>query len=449
VEPVRREIWPPNLWGIKNFTSTFVHKNHHTSLKFYIGPHKKAQSFRARLIGMLTLRTTQTISASAASLHKRNTPRFNKHYNQHRIVAMKSPVRFFSPKKKNNTTSTHIGNSSSEKTSPTSSPTPSAQPLYSEDTMRKRNEKQMSVNEAKDIFTKTLHGKMSLETAELIARNFEDIGITTSRDLRKTVLKQNLKLIAFEALALVFNVGVTVAIYSVFVLSGSPGWEPGGSELVSQGIAFGLFIAAGIFSVESVAHTVVLGSFLYSLFYFSFANLNDFTKAMHVLAIDQASDTMFQGIRRAVSATRVLQKLTTIKQAIIADPQLADENFLSAMPEIQRLSAFFELKNAIDEHGFSYKKHGLTEERAMVLASLFSEVDEDSDGKIDESELRKLLGEMSKNEHVDWTTLGADFKVAFKLLDVDGTGTISLDNFCEWLSEPEKKKKASEKSSPR
>ena len=313
-------------------------------------------------------------------------------------------------------------------------------------------EKEMSVKDAKEIFQSTLHSKMTVETAELIAKNFESMGIQTPRELRKIVVKQNIKLILFEAMSILFNLGVTVAIYSIFLLNGAPvAWEPGTSELVSQVIAFTLFICAGIFSVETVAHTVVFFSFVYSLFFFSFANLDKFTKAMHTLAEDAAGQpdlSSIRSIRRAVSATRVLQKLNEVKKAIIEDKKLADES-LKDMPELKRLSAYFELKNAIDEHGFSYAQYGLTEERAMVLASLFADVDEDADGEINEEELRKLLTEMAKNEHVEWTSLNADFNVAFNLLDTDGDGKIDLDNFCEWLSEPEKTKKEESKASPR
>ena len=314
------------------------------------------------------------------------------------------------------------------------------------------DEKEMSVKDAKEIFQSTLHSKMTVETAELIAKNFESMGIRTPRELRKIVVKQNIKLILFEAMSILFNLGVTVAIYSIFLLNGAPvAWEPGKSELVSQVIAFALFICAGIFSVETVAHTVVFFSFVYSLFFFSFANLDKFTKAMHTLAEDAAGQpdlSSIRSIRRAVSATRVLQKLNEVKKAIIEDKKLADES-LKDMPELKRLSAYFELKNAIDEHGFSYAQYGLTEERAMVLASLFADVDEDADGEINEEELRKLLTEMAKNEHVEWTSLNADFNVAFNLLDTDGDGKIDLDNFCEWLSEPEKTKKEESKVSPR
>lgn len=314
------------------------------------------------------------------------------------------------------------------------------------------DEKEMSVKDAKEIFQSTLHSKMTVETAELIAKNFESMGIRTPRELRKIVVKQNIKLILFEAMSILFNLGVTVAIYSIFLLNGAPvAWEPGTSELVSQVIAFTLFICAGIFSVETVAHTVVFFSFVYSLFYFSFANLDKFTSAMHRLAEEAANQpdlSSFRSIRRAVSATRVLQKLNEVKRAIIVDKKLADET-LKDMPELKRLSAYFELKNAIDEHGFSYAQYGLTEERAMVLASLFADVDEDADGEINEEELRKLLTEMAKNEHVEWTSLNADFNVAFNLLDTDGDGKIDLDNFCEWLSEPEKTKKEESKASPR
>ena len=310
----------------------------------------------------------------------------------------------------------------------------------------------MSIKDAKEIFQSTLHSKMTVETAELIAKNFESMGIQTPRELHKIVVKQNVKLILFEAVAIMFNLGVTVAIYSIFLLNGAPlAWEPGASELVSQVLAFALFICAGIFSVETIAHTVVFFSFVYSLFYFSFANLDKFTSAMHRLAEEAANQpdlSSFRSIRRAVSATRVLQKLNEVKRAIIEDKKLADET-LKDMPELKRLSAYFELKNAIDEHGFSYTKYGLTEERAMVLASMFADVDEDADGEINEEELRKLLTEMAKNEHVEWTSLNADFNVAFNLLDTDGDGKIDLDNFCEWLSEPEKAKKEESKVSPR
>merc|ERR1712216_500045 len=122
-------------------------------------------------------------------------------------------------------------------------------------------------------------------------------------------------------MSILFNLGVTVAIYSIFLLNGAPvAWEPGTSELVSHVIAFTLFICAGIFSVETVAHTVVFFSFVYSLFFFSFANLDKFTKAMHTLAEDAAGQldlSSIRSIRRAVSATRVLQKLNEVKKAII------------------------------------------------------------------------------------------------------------------------------------
>ena len=52
------------------------------------------------------------------------------------------------------------------------------------------DEKEMSVKDAKEIFQSTLKSKMTIETAELIAKNFESMGIQTPRELRKIVVKQ-------------------------------------------------------------------------------------------------------------------------------------------------------------------------------------------------------------------------------------------------------------------
>ena len=66
----------------------------------------------------------------------------------------------------------------------------------------------MSVKDAKEIFQSTLHSKMTVETAELIAKNFESMGIQTPRELRKIVVKQNIKLILFEAMSILFNLSL-------------------------------------------------------------------------------------------------------------------------------------------------------------------------------------------------------------------------------------------------
>ena len=100
----------------------------------------------------------------------------------------------------------------------TTRPSPSSE-RKGEKTETTTVEKEMSIKDAKEIFQSTLHSKMTVETAELIAKNFESMGIQTPRELRKIVVKQNVKLILFEAVAIMFNLGVTVAIYSIFLLN--------------------------------------------------------------------------------------------------------------------------------------------------------------------------------------------------------------------------------------
>ena len=92
---------------------------------------------------------------------------------------------------------------------------------------RRRRSKRNVHKRREEIFQSTLHSKMTVETAELIAKNFESWA-SKPRELRKIVVKQNVKLILFEAVAIMFNLGVTVAIYSIFLLNGAPlAWEPG------------------------------------------------------------------------------------------------------------------------------------------------------------------------------------------------------------------------------
>ena len=74
----------------------------------------------------------------------------------------------------------------------------------------------------------------------------------------------------------------------------------------------------------------------------------------------------------------------------------------------------------------------------MVLASMFAEVDEDADGEINEEEL-KLLRKWQKT-NVEWTSLNADFNVAFNLLTPTVMARL-IWTLCEWLSSRKRQRK--------
>ena len=74
-------------------------------------------------------------------------------------------------------------------------------------------------------------------------------------------------------------------------------------------------------------------------------------------------------------------------------------------------------------------------------AAMMKIADTNGDGQVDETERAAMKAQrrekMAQNPRF------------LKRADTDGDGKIDLDNFCEWLSEPEKTKKEESKASPR
>ena len=303
-------------------------------------------------------------------------------------------------------------------------------------------------SEAVEEMSRVLRATLSPRAAAIIARGFVDLGIKTPNDLRKTVLKRSMGLIAVEVFATLFNALMTV---SMFVLSVNLNYNPYEAVFPTfmAYVAFAMILIAGaIFAVETAAHFILLSAYLYSLVTFETADLKKFMSATqqlgdteHIIgALTPAS------MRRATSSMKVVSLLNQIRDALHEEAELITPHYST----LHNLAAYFEYANAKEKFGFVPSNYGISEQEAMRIASLFSEHDKDGTGELDGDKLKVLLSSMGH----DVTDM--DCNIALRMLDKEEDGVVSLNDFVEWyvkgISVPayviEQKQPAIEKQKP-
>ena len=103
---------------------------------------------------------------------------------------------------------------------------------------------------------------------------------------------------------------------------------------------------------------------------------------------------------------------------------------VDAMGYMQRLAALLELTRAEEEERFSPAAYDLSTDEATRVAAVFAEYDKNSDGIVDEEELGELLGALGGGEKL----ADDEIKLAMKMLDSNGRGTVNLEEFTAWFT---------------
>ena len=291
--------------------------------------------------------------------------------------------------------------------------------------------------DAVEEMTRVLQTSLSPTAAAVVAKGFNDLGVENPRDLRALVAKRSLGMIFIELAATVFNALMAV---SMFVITFSVETAPTTAfeYLVGCAVALG----AAIFSVEAMAHAIILGVYVYSTIRFETSDLRKFTKAMRKIGdVDHVVGAVPAGaaVRRASSVIRVVAALNKIRDALISEAELIAP---AGKSTLHNLAAYFEYSNARSKFAFKPEDYGIDRAEAMRIAHVFSEWDADASGALSPEELRKLLGALGSDDVSD-----IDVNVAMRVLDENETGEINFNEFVRWFTRgvrvPERREPAS------
>ena len=278
--------------------------------------------------------------------------------------------------------------------------------------------------DAVEEMTRVLQTSLSPTAAAVVAKGFNDLGVENPRDLRALVAKRSLGMIFIELAATVFNALMAV---SMFVITFSVETAPTTAfeYLVGCAVALG----AAIFSVEAMAHAIILGVYVYSTIRFETSDLRKFTKAMRKIGdVDHVVGAVPAGaaVRRASSVIRVVAALNKIRDALISEAELIAP---AGKSTLHNLAAYFEYSNARSKFAFKPEDYGIDRAEAMRIAHVFSEWDADASGALSPEELRKLLGALGSDDVSD-----IDVNVAMRVLDENETGEINFNEFVRWFT---------------
>ena len=286
--------------------------------------------------------------------------------------------------------------------------------------------------DAVEEMTRVLQTSLSPTAAAVVAKGFNDLGVENPRDLRALVAKRSLGMIFIELAATVFNALMAV---SMFVITFSAARDAPAVASSTSSTAFeylvecAVALGAAIFSVEAMAHAIILGVYVYSTIRFETSDLRKFTKAMRKIGdVDHVVGAVPAGaaVRRASSVIRVVAALNKIRDALISEAELIAP---AGKSTLHNLAAYFEYSNARSKFAFKPEDYGIDRAEAMRIAHVFSEWDADASGALSPEELRKLLGALGIDDVSD-----IDVNVAMRVLDENETGEINFNEFVRWFT---------------
>lgn len=230
--------------------------------------------------------------------------------------------------------------------------------------------------------------------ARAIAQDFASIGVDTPSKMRNLILRKSFGLIGIEMLCVVLNTAAAVGIMTIFKL---PELQAVSNVALKGFVEVLLFGAGGVFTIEALAHFLILSSFVLSSIFFGTTNLEGFVEATRHLASSPGGrtstvPTTFPGVtgaREAAASFALVKKLVNLRAAV--EKEVDNLPSTSNMDSMQRLAALFELTRAEEEDAFDPEAYDMDKEQATRVAALFAKYDMDSDGCISPEEFGALL----------------------------------------------------------
>ena len=258
----------------------------------------------------------------------------------------------------------------------------------------------------------------------------DELGLDTPGKLRKFVTKSSLPVLGLSLLETVLNgVGSWAALMLFTMLPWDAvalvqrGWSPAlAAVMMGTGQATSA-IAAGVLGANAIFSGATFFATLYASLAFDI-NARGFLEAVH-----RVSGGVGIGLPHA--AGRAAASIKAVQQLSKVHEMLESRALQRAARGGTRTSLALHL-SVLADRGLSRAALTLAPEEAATLSRLFARHDADGDDKLTPPELRAVLEEMQPEPK---QAVGDDAaRAAFAILDADGDGKVSLDEFAAWYA---------------
>ncbi|CAK0779977.1 hypothetical protein CVIRNUC_004904 [Coccomyxa viridis] len=252
-------------------------------------------------------------------------------------------------------------------------------------------------------------------TAQQILQVWEKSGAESPDQLRKLLIKRSVQSAGAVLVQTVLDAGASWGGFSTASYLSAGGDFPG--KIIVQYLAYflGLYFAAGVFLDLFLLGATTFAGVNYS------TNAEAFQKAVRQVAGQSSGINVVDKAQSAVNTVKIINALNEIsdilKKRVQAETSQADT--------LNNLTVYLTLQKA-EQKGFKAEKYGLSGDQAAEYAVVFSKYDSNDDMVLEASEIGSLLSQEGFNFE------NREVKEAVKLLDKNGDGLISFEEFVEW-----------------
>ena len=259
----------------------------------------------------------------------------------------------------------------------------------------------------------------------------DELGLDTPGKLRKFVTKTSLPIIGLSLLESALNgVGSWAALMLFNLMPWDAaalvqrGWSPAlAAVLLGMGQA-STALAAGVLGANCIFSSATFFAAVYASLAFDI-NARSFLEAVH-----QRSG----GVGIGHSASRAAASIKAVQQLQQLHEMLESRALQRAERGGSRTSLALHLSALADRgvsRGLSLAALALAPEEAATLSRLFARHDTDGDDKLTPTELRAAMEELQPEPKAISDDAA---RAAFAILDADGDGKVSLDEFAAWYA---------------
>ena len=277
--------------------------------------------------------------------------------------------------------------------------------------------------------------ELTSPTHQVLQRMLDELGLDTPGKLRRFVTRTSLPVIGLSLLESVLNgVGSWAALMLFNLMPWDAaalvqrGWSPAvAAVLLGMGQA-STALAAGVLGANCIFSSATFFAAVYASAAFDI-NARSFLEAVH-----RKSGGVGIGLPHA--AGRAAASIKAVQQLASLHEMLESRALQRAERGGSRTSLALHLNALADRgvsRGLSLAALALAPEEAATLSRLFARHDADGDDKLTPPELRAAMEELQPAEHKQPVSDDAA-RAAFAILDADGDGKVSLDEFAAWYA---------------
>lgn len=256
---------------------------------------------------------------------------------------------------------------------------------------------------------------MTAQQARATLKTWAEMGAKNEQELRELLARRSRKTVGTLSLQLGLDVVCSVG---AFVIGSNMGQVDFPGIIALQLLAY---FGGCWYLIQAVAEAGALGAIFVASRRYS-TNSDAILAAVQQLAGPASGIGIVDTTKLAVNTLKVISVLEGISE----DLKSLSGSGLLEPSTLRNLNAYLALQAAQEKFGFDPSKYGLTDAQASDIATVFSEFDQNDDGRLELSELRRLCDLVGKSLNEE------ELREAIKLLGSRDTQHVYFTDFAEW-----------------